>query len=413
MDGYATHPADEHPDDGPAIAAELVPTAPPQNAAHPVHVVAGRTPEEMIANAEKIASHLATVIKKQGLAKNLDRGRSDREHVEVGGWQLAGTLMGAMGGISLHAETVWTRRVANADGTPEVTEYTQLVKRYHSKSNGGGLRETVESQIKGYSWEARVEVRTVHGEIVGAAEAMCSRLENTWSTRDDFALRSMAETRAESRAYRRAIGWIIQLAGFDATPAEEMGGGDQRGGDTTASSSPSFGPVMPDNEKAFVGEALERILTIAGGPKPRPLAAGIVKSIRQRVESAGVDPYMPDVAAATIVFIAEAIEYARAKAAEPAADAPPASDPPNGSGAPTETAQGPNAAATGEPSRAPRTDPPEWALLASLPPDDQLPAMRRAGCKCPLPPMPCNTSPPRFAKDCPIVGHEADGLRSA
>ena len=46
--------------------------------------------------------------------------------------------------------------------------------------------------------------------------------EKTWAGRDDYALRSMAQTRATSKAMRQPLGFIITLAGFDATPAEEM-----------------------------------------------------------------------------------------------------------------------------------------------------------------------------------------------
>jgi hypothetical protein len=71
-------------------------------------------------------------------------------------------------------------------------------------------------------WEARVEARTRAGEIVGAAEAECLRSENTWANRDDYALRSMAQTRATSKALRQPLGFVMQLAGFNPTPAEEM-----------------------------------------------------------------------------------------------------------------------------------------------------------------------------------------------
>jgi hypothetical protein len=40
--------------------------------------------------------------------------------------------------------------------------------------------------------------------------------------RDDYALRSMAQTRALSKCLRAPLGFIIQLAGFAATPAEEI-----------------------------------------------------------------------------------------------------------------------------------------------------------------------------------------------
>jgi hypothetical protein len=71
-------------------------------------------------------------------------------------------------------------------------------------------------------WEARVEARTRAGEIVGAAEAECLRSEKTWANRDDYALRSMAQTRATSKALRQPLGFVMQLAGFNPTPAEEM-----------------------------------------------------------------------------------------------------------------------------------------------------------------------------------------------
>ncbi len=71
-------------------------------------------------------------------------------------------------------------------------------------------------------WEARVEAHTRDGAIVGAAEAMCMRSERNWSKRDEYALRSMAQTRATSKALRLPLGFVMTLAGLEATPAEEM-----------------------------------------------------------------------------------------------------------------------------------------------------------------------------------------------
>ena len=48
----------------------------------------------------------------------------------------------------------------------------------------------------GNGWEARAEARTVDGRIVGAAEAMVTREERNWTRAEDYALRSMAQTRA-------------------------------------------------------------------------------------------------------------------------------------------------------------------------------------------------------------------------
>jgi len=67
-----------------------------------------------------------------------------------------------------------------------------------------------------------VEARTLGGQVVGAAEAECLRDERNWSDRDDFALRSMAQTRATSKALRLPLGFVVTMAGYDATPLEEM-----------------------------------------------------------------------------------------------------------------------------------------------------------------------------------------------
>jgi len=76
-------------------------------------------------------------------------------------------------------------------------------------------------EIEG-GWEARVEARTLSGAVVGAAEAECVKAEKNWGNRDDYALRSMAQTRATAKALRLPLGFIVVLAGFEATPADEM-----------------------------------------------------------------------------------------------------------------------------------------------------------------------------------------------
>jgi hypothetical protein len=71
-------------------------------------------------------------------------------------------------------------------------------------------------------WKARVVIKTRQGEIISAGEAMCTRDETNWSNRDDFALLSMAQTRAAGKAFRLSFSWIITLSGYEPTPAEEL-----------------------------------------------------------------------------------------------------------------------------------------------------------------------------------------------
>lgn len=61
-----------------------------------------------------------------------------------------------------------------------------------------------------------------HGKVISAAEAQCMRAEYNWRDRDDFALRSMCQTRACAKALRNVLSWVAVLAGAEPTPAEEM-----------------------------------------------------------------------------------------------------------------------------------------------------------------------------------------------
>jgi hypothetical protein len=155
-------------------------------------------PAEVVARAAVVATALADLVHKQNLVVRI--GQS--EHVRVEGWTLLGSMLGVFPIVT------WTRPILKEHDTPP-TPTTE-------------------------GWEARVEARTRNGEIVGAAEAECMRSEDAWGwtptnkygkplpPRDDYALRSMAQTRAVSKALRLPLGFVMQLAGFNPTPAEEM-----------------------------------------------------------------------------------------------------------------------------------------------------------------------------------------------
>jgi len=87
-----------------------------------------------------------------------------------------------------------------------------------------------------------IDIKT--GMYLGGAEAYCMRDEEHWNTRPKyewqgeganrkrvkvadevvpwFQLASMAQTRAGAKAFRNRLAWVVVLAGYKATPAEEM-----------------------------------------------------------------------------------------------------------------------------------------------------------------------------------------------
>lgn len=167
-------------------------------------------PVEVIARASKVAAALKSIIVTQKLFTTIN----GRDHVLVEGWTTLGSMLGVVPVVT------WSRPM------DLITKYDVEVIHYEWVTDNGRRvkREKGRSAytVDGYDWEARCEARTMDGRTVGGAEAMCSRKEYTWSKRDDYALRSMAQTRATSKALRGPLGFIVSLAGYAATPAEEM-----------------------------------------------------------------------------------------------------------------------------------------------------------------------------------------------
>lgn len=140
-----------------------------------LNLFGGASPVEVVHQTTLVADALADVLKK----KRLFAAIQGKNYVTVEGWTLLGSMLGVF------PVCVWTKELE--DG-----------------------------------WEARVEARTRDGAVVGAAEAECRRSEKTWSSRDSYALRSMAQTRATSKALRQPLGFVVKLAGYEATPSDEM-----------------------------------------------------------------------------------------------------------------------------------------------------------------------------------------------
>lgn len=89
-----------------------------------------------------------------------------------------------------------------------------------------GLRpqvESVENLSTGTEYKYKATTKIYRGDqVVSVGMALCSNKENKKKTFDEYAVMSMSQTRSIGRAYRNLIGFVIRLAGYDATPADEM-----------------------------------------------------------------------------------------------------------------------------------------------------------------------------------------------
>src|SRR3990167_2334608 len=98
-----------------------------------------------------------------------------------------------------------------------------MIGRFYGASVGVEWTKPVMKGDKVWGYEARANV-LMNGQIVSSAEAMCTKDERNWEKRDEFMVRSMAQTRASAKALRNVFAWVVTMAGYRPTPAEEMDG---------------------------------------------------------------------------------------------------------------------------------------------------------------------------------------------
>lgn len=128
----------------------------------------------------KMAKMLQVHIERNKLSSNI----AGKNYTMVEGWQFAGGLLGYI---------------------PKITKVEDISK---------GTEKI---------WRADAEIiRMKDGMIMGTGSAICSKSEGKKSSFDEYAICSMAQTRAIGKAYRNCIGWVMKMAGYESTPGEEM-----------------------------------------------------------------------------------------------------------------------------------------------------------------------------------------------
>lgn len=151
-------------------------------------------PTEFLDRAVAQANALKKVIDAKKLAIYI--GGGTKAHVLIDGWQ---TLMALNGVMPFTLSAVQTRCVK---------EECQVV----DKCRGGRLTAHIVTEIR----------RVSDGTVLTRVETECSQHERRWAGADDYAVISMAQTRGVGKGCRQLFGWVMALAGFSATPAEEM-----------------------------------------------------------------------------------------------------------------------------------------------------------------------------------------------
>lgn len=146
--------------------------------------------EDKLEIAKSVATPLAQLIEDKQLYTLIGQSK----HVNIEGWNTLGTMLGL---------------------APITVENKPL-------SPDEFARNTTRKADKIIAYESIVKIVTKDGQVLAQTSAICTNLEAGKEKNDHYAIRSMAETRATGKAYRMALSWIMQLAGYEVTPSSEM-----------------------------------------------------------------------------------------------------------------------------------------------------------------------------------------------
>lgn len=174
-----------------ATAQQLndVPRIPPQSAElatiPPPHALAIQcAPNIVLEEATRAAKALADVIENKA-KKVVFNGKT---YLQFEDWQTLGRFYG----VTAAARS--TRYVEYGEGDYAIR----------------GFEATADALLVG------------NNQTISSAEAMCLDDEPNWRRKPLFQLKSMAQTRACAKALRNVLAWVVVLAGYAPTPAEEM-----------------------------------------------------------------------------------------------------------------------------------------------------------------------------------------------
>lgn len=130
-----------------------------------------------------LVAQFATLDRRSGVTKV-------HEHVTAEGW----AMLGAMVGVGCKVVEQRTVDYSHPVHRPRAIGWETLAVAFDRKS----------------------------GEELAAEWGMCLRDERRWSDAAEYAIRGMSATRARGRAFRAVLGYVMHLAGYDPSPAEEV-----------------------------------------------------------------------------------------------------------------------------------------------------------------------------------------------
>lgn len=149
--------------------------------------------------ALQVANILQKFVQEQQLTVNIQ----NRTYALVEAWQFAGAQLGLYPVLTdIKNESTYEER------------HFQWKDKYNNPK---------EKKTNHFKYRATVEIRKfADDKVVSKGEMVCTNEEFGKYEFAEYAVQSMTQTRAEGKAWRMLLGWVMKAAGFDTMPAEEI-----------------------------------------------------------------------------------------------------------------------------------------------------------------------------------------------
>lgn len=135
-----------------------------------------------MAKAKKVANELMRFVKTNNLSVNI----AGKDYLLTEAWQFVGETQMGLTQVVTECEKIQTE-------DPKEVKYRAVVEVFNNQ-----------------------------GTVISRGFAFCSSNERKKKGFEEYAVASMAQTRAIGKAYRNILAWIVRMAGYEATPVEEM-----------------------------------------------------------------------------------------------------------------------------------------------------------------------------------------------
>jgi hypothetical protein len=293
-------------EEAPAPQAEQALVVAPR--AGSTELIQAASPAEQIQLATAMAKELDNIIRAQGMRTKMGRRKvvkpdgkevwEDSYHTNVEAWQTLATFLG----LAIVPDD--PEPIRDDKGNVKLVAY-EVVKEFYPKGTTG-------AQVRnGIAQPERVERATIEGAegftcrclvykngiVVGAGSSRCTRLEESWRAKPDYALEGMAQTRAIGRGMATPGRWIVTLAGYNGTPAEEM---PSQAEEEPHGQGPPYGPEVLNEQLVIARKAMGYLLSVD------PSSDEVTEACRWLAKDAG--GYLPSVVIRGITHVAKRVK---------------------------------------------------------------------------------------------------------